>query len=365
MTARGLGSSGFGKTSDGRPASLYTLRNAALRVQITDFGGRVVSVEAPDRTGERGEVLLGFADAAQYAGAGGAFGALLGRTANRIADGAFTVDGRSYHLATNDRGSTLHGGPQGFDEVYWQVVAATSEPVPTLALSYLSYDGDQGFPGDLAVQATYRLEDSTLWLTLEARTTAPTPVSLSAHPYFNLAGPGAACALDHLITLCADSFLPTDRRQIPTGEIRAVSGTPFDFRQPATAAARIRDADEQLLYGQGYDHYFILRHSQGDGTRLAARVCDPSSGRLLEIHTTQPGLQFYTGNQLNGSVAGRGGIYRQSAGLAFEPQGYPDAAHHAHFPSTVLRPDQLYRECIGYRFGVVPEEASRGLAVPP
>ncbi len=356
MTGCELSSSRFGKTSDGRSASLYALCSDTLRVQITDFGGRLVSIEAPDRSGKAADVLLGFDEVARYADAGGAFGALLGRTANRIADGVFTVDDRTYRLATNDRGCTLHGGPQGFDQVYWRVVAATSEPVPTLALAHLSPDGDQGFPGELAVRATYRLEASTLWLTLEARTTAATLVSLSAHPYFNLAGPGSPSALGHLVTLFADAFLPTDERQIPTGEIRAVRDTPFDFRQPTAAADRIRDLDQQLLYGQGYDHYFVLPEQHAGDIRLAARACDPASGRMLEVHTTQPGLQFYTGNQLNGSVAGRGGIYRQSAGLAFEPQGFPDAVHHPRFPATVLRPGQCYRQCIGYRFGTLPDQ---------
>jgi len=342
----------FGKTSDGRSAALYTLSNDVLRVTITDFGGRLVSITAPDRSGKPGEVLLGFEDVASYAAAGGAFGALLGRNANRIADGAFTIDGRSYRAATNDRGSTLHGGPQGFDRLYWRVTTATSEPRPTLALAHLSPDGDQGFPGALSVQARYVLEESTVWLDLEARTTAPTIVSLSAHPYFNLAGPQSAGVLDHLVALFAEAFLPTDARQIPTGEIRPVAGTPFDFRRPTSLAERIREPDEQLLYGQGYDHYFILPESQAPGARLAARAFDPESGRTVEIHTTQPGLQLYSGNHLNGSVAGRGGIYRQSAGVAFEPQGFPDAPHHPHFPSTVLRPEQCYRQRIGYRFGI-------------
>jgi aldose 1-epimerase len=347
-----LDNQSFGKTDDGRSATLYTLSSAALRVKITDFGGRLVSIEASDRSGAPGEVLLGFDDVASYAAAGGAFGALLGRNANRIAGGAFAIDGRSYQLATNDRGSTLHGGPRGFDQVYWQLGRATPEPRPTLVLTHVSPDGDQGFPGALAARATYSLEGSTLWLTLEASTSAPTFVSLSAHPYFNLAGPHSGCVLDHQVTLFCEAFLPTDARQIPTGEVRPVAGTPFDFRQPTALAERIRELDEQLLYGHGYDHYFVLPESNGIDTRLAARAFEAASGRTLEIHTTQPGLQLYSGNQLNGSVAGRGGIYRQSAGLAFEPQGFPDAPHHARFPSTLLRPEQAYRQRIGYRFGV-------------
>ena len=347
-----LRSESFGKTPDGRSATLHTLQTAELRVRITDYGGRIVSIETPDRQGRAREVLLGFEDAAAYARAGGAFGALLGRNANRIAGGSFVAEGRRYQLAVNDRGNTLHGGPLGFDKVYWTLAAAVAEPHPTLVFTYLSPDGDQGFPGELSVKATYRLKSDCLWLAFEARTSQDTVVSLSAHPYFNLAGPESGCALDHVITLFADCFLPTDRQQIPTGEIRPVEGTPFDFRQPTALAARIRQADEQLLFGQGYDHYFVLGESAAAPVRLAARAYEAASGRSLEIYTTQPGLQLYTGNQLNGSVAGRGGAYRQSSGFAFEPQGFPDAPHHTAFPSTVLHPGETYEHCIGYRFGV-------------
>ena len=326
-----------------------------LQAQITDYGGRVVSIRAPDRRGNAGEVLLGFDSVNGYVSAGGAFGALLGRTANRIAGGVFVLDGVTFQLPKNDRGSTLHGGPGGFDNVYWQVAAALPGPVPTLVLAYSSPYGGQGLPLTLAVQATYRVEECWLWLTLEARTSRPTLVSLSAHPYFNLAGPDSGCVLDHVVTLPAENFLPTDARQIPTGEIRPVAETPFDFRTPTPLGVRIRQADEQLLYGKGYDHYFVLPASTVGTPRFAARAFERTNGRVLEIHTTQPGLQLYTGNQLDGSIAGRGRIYRQSAAVAFEPQGFPDAPHHAGFPASVLRPDETYRHCIGYRFGVAAE----------
>jgi aldose 1-epimerase len=352
MTGSQLSSESFGETPDGSPATLHTLRTAKLRARVTNYGGRLVSIETPDRDGKAGEVLLGFDDVACYARAGGAFGALLGRSANRIAGGAFSVDGQAYRLPVNDRGNTLHGGPLGFDKVHWKVTAAIPEPHPTLVLAHVSRDGDQGFPGELSVTATYRLEMDCLWLTFEARTSKATLVSLSAHPYFNLAGPASGCALGALVTVFAEAFLPTDRQQIPTGEIRSVEGTPFDFRQPTMLRARIRQPDEQLLFGQGYDHYFVLAQSPSDQPRLAARALDPGSGRLLELHTTQPGLQLYTGNHLDGSIAGRGGAYRQSAGFAFEAQGFPDAPHHPDFPSTFLRPGEIYRQCIGYRFSV-------------
>lgn len=337
----------FGEIPDGRPATLYTLDDGQLRIRITDFGGRIVSLEAPDKNGKHDHVVLGFDSAAAYAKAKGSFGALLGRTANRIAGGAFELDGHRYTLSRNEGTSTLHGGAVGFDKVLWRAV----ESSPTrLALHHLSPDGDQGFPGELSVTATYRLDGGTLWLTFEARATKPTPVSLSAHPYFNLSGPEAPDVLDHEATINAGAYLPTDAAQIPTGELRAVGGTPLDFRSAMRIGARIRAPDPQLLFGKGYDHYFVLDTSPESAPVLAARLREPRSGRTLEILTTQPGLQFYTGNNLNGSVAGRGGAYRQSAGLAFEPQGFPDAVNHPDFPSTILRPGDTYRQSIGYRF---------------
>ena len=343
----------FGKTPDGQPASIYTLENRHLRVRITDYGGRMVSIEAPDRSGRQEDVLLGFDDVGAYVKAGGAFGALLGRNANRIAGGSFTLDGRTYHLPTNDGTSTLHGGPVGFDKVFWNMASAMAEPTPRLVLTYVSPDGDQGFPGELSIQATYRLDGDSLWLEFEAHSTKPTLVSLSAHPYFNLAGAANGDALNHVVTIMSDAFLPTDDKQIPTGEIRPVVGTPFDFLEPTPLGARIRQSDPQLIYGAGYDQCFVLGSRQTSAPRLAARALDLASGRILEIHTTQPGLQLYTGNKLNGSVAGRGGvIYRQSAGFAFEPQGFPDAPHHPAFPSTILRPTEKYIAIIRYRFMV-------------
>ena len=337
----------FGATPDGHCASLFTLQNRNLRVRITDYGGRIVSVEAPDRTGRRDHILLGFDSVADYVGAKGAFGAVLGRTANRIAGGRFTLDGRTYELSQNEGDSTLHGGKIGFGKVFWQLDRCDAAE---LVLKLVSPDGDEGFPGELSVQATYALKDHALCLAFEAQTTKATPVSLSAHPYFNLAGLSAGNVLDHEFTIAADAFLPTDEKQIPTGEIRPVDGTVFDFRKPMTAASRIRRPEPQLRYGKGYDHYFVLGQGRSDTPRFAARARHPQSGRLLEIYTTQPGAQFYTGNNLNGSAIGRGGAYRQSDGFAFEPQGFPDAPNQPAFPTTILRPGAIYREAIEYRF---------------
>ena len=333
----------------GPAATLYTMSNAYLRVRVVNFGGRIVSIEMRNPQGGFDHVLLGFDSLEDYVEAGGSFGALLGRNANRIAGGRFTLDGRCHELSTNEGDTTLHGGEAGFGKVFWQADASAPE---ALVLSHLSPDGDQGFPGDLRVRAAYRLARDTLTLTIEAETTKPTPVSLSAHPYFNLAGPAAGDMLDHEITILADAFLPTDAKQIPTGEIRDVTDTPFDFRRPMPAGARIRVPDPQILYGKGYDHYFVLGAAQDAAPRLAARARHAPSGRVLEILTTQPGTQFYTGNNLNGSVAGRGGAYRQSAGFAFEPQGFPNAVNQPNFPTTVLRPGTKYRETIAYRLSL-------------
>ncbi|MBV8741403.1 MAG: galactose mutarotase [Sinobacteraceae bacterium] len=342
----------FGNTPDGGAGKLFTLENSTLRVQITDYGGRIVSIEAPDRDGRRAHVVLGFDDVGSYATTEGAFGAILGRTANRIAEGRFTLEGKSYELLRNESCATLHGGPQGFERLFWDVRPDASSPEPSLLCTLVSPDGDQGYPGELVVQARYRLAGDWLWLEFEARTSAATPVSLSAHPYFNLAGLEAHNVLDHEVQLPARHFLPTDAAQIPTGEVRQVEHTPFDFRTPQRLGSRIRQRDEQLLYGHGYDHYFVLPSRADASAQFAARAFEPHSGRVLEIYTTQRGLQLYTGNQLNGSVAGRGGIYRQSAGLALEPQGYPDAENHPHFPSNVIYPNTPYHALIGYHFGV-------------
>jgi len=348
MTAALL-STPFGQTPDGRHATLYTLENDRVRVRITDFGGRMVSIETPDRTGHRDHILLGFDTVAAYLANGGAFGTLLGRYANRIAGASVTLDGHSYSLSKNNGNATLHGGAAGFDKLVWTVASADADPVPRLVLTLVSPDGDQGFPGELTVQAIYQLDAGALSLTFEARTTKPTVINLSTHPYFNLGGPGDV--LGHEITIAADAFLPTDAAQIPTGEICPVAGTPFDFRTPTPLGARIRQADPQLFHGLGYDHCFVLSTDIPATRRRAARLHDPVSGRVLEVETDQPGIQVYTANKFSGAFAGHGGvIYRQSAGLALEPQGFPDAPHHPNFPSSVLRPGEMYRRTIRFRF---------------
>ena len=341
----------FGRTPDGYDATLYTLENERLRVRITDFGGRMVSIETPDRHGRRHHILLGFDTVAAYADYGGSFGTLLGRFANRIAGGSFMLDGHTWQLSKNNGDATLHGGAVGFNRVFWTVATAEAGPVPRLVLTHVSSDGDQGFPGEMSVQATYQLNADSLSLTFEARTSKPTVINLSAHPYFNLAGTATGDVLGHEVTIAAEAFLPTDSAQIPTGEIRSVAGTPFDFRQPKLLGSRIRQPDPQLFHGLGYDHCFVLGTDVVAAPRLAVRVHDPASGRVVEVHTDQPGVQVYTGNKLSGAFAGHGGVvYRQSAGLALEPQGFPDAPHHPNFPFAVLRPEETYRRIIQYHF---------------
>ena len=332
----------FGTLPDGHETRLYTLESAHLRVRITDYGGRMVSIEAPDRNGHRDHVLLGFDTVAGYLTAG-SFGTLLGRYANRIAGATVTLDGQTYALSKNEGNNTLHGGALAFSKLVWNVATANAT---TLVLTHVSPDGDQGFPGELTVQATYQLDADTLSLAFEATTTKPTVLNLSAHPYFNLGGPGCSDVLGHELTLAAEAFLPTDSAQLPTGAIQQVAGTRFDFRKPTPLGKHIRQPDPQLFLGLGYDHCFVLR---GDGP--AVTVHDPASGRVLEVHTDHPGVQVYTGNKLSGAFAGHGAvIYRQSAGLALEPQAFPDAPHHPDFPSTVLRPGETYRRSIRYRF---------------
>jgi aldose 1-epimerase len=336
----------FGQVS-GHNARLYTIENDQLQARITDYGGILVSLEAPAPGGGRDHVVLGFEDAADYAANKGSFGALLGRNANRIAGGTVTIDGETYSLSKSENGSTLHGGAVGFGKQFWSVVSATKD---SLVLRLVSPDGDQGFPGEVEVTATYRLVGAALHLIFDARTTKATPLSLSAHPYFNLDGVGARDCLDHRVEIFATHFLPTDEKQIPTGEQRAVVATVFDFSAPLPIGARIRCREPQLRYGRGYDHYYILPQESVGQLRLALRAYGARTGRVLEILTTQRGTQFYSGNNLDGSAPGRGGLYRQSAGFAVEPQGFPNAVNQPGFPSTIWRPGEPYHEEIVYRF---------------
>lgn len=344
----------FGRTKDGTPANLYTLRNAkGAEVRISNYGGLVISLKVPDRNGQLGDVVLGYDDLADYLKQTPYFGALVGRYGNRIAKGKFTLDGQEYTLATNNGPNALHGGLKGFDKVVWDARTLATPDGPALELHYVSKDGEEGYPGTLQVTAVYTLtEDNALRLEYTATTDKDTVLNLTHHSYFNLAGKGDVLGFQVMIP--ADKFTPVDSTLIPTGELRPVEGTPFDFRQPTVIGARIKQDDEQLKFGNGYDHNWVLNKAPGE-LGLAARVYDPQSGRVLEVLTTDPGLQFYTGNFLDGSIKGkRGWVYQFRNAFCMEPQHFPDSPNHPEFPTVVLKPGAIYKNTIIYRFSVRP-----------
>ena len=342
----------WGSTEGGEQARLYTLRNTAgIEVAITDFGGHIVSIKTPDKHGKFADIALGFDDLSGYQEKNPYFGASVGRYANRIAGGRFTLEGKQYQLPVNNGENSLHGGTKGFDKRLWKSREVPGEGGSALELTYVSQDGEEGYPGTLTSTVLFTLkEENELQLDYSATTDAATVLNLTNHSYFDLTGQPASEITGHKITINADSFTPVNRHLIPTGELRSVAGTPFDFRQPALIGARIDEDDEQLKLALGYDHNFVLN---GHGLRLAARAEDPGSGRTLEVHTTQPGVQFYSGNHLDGSVAGKGGVrYRFRYGFCLETQHFPDSPNQASFPSTELRPGQLFHQQTVFKFGV-------------
>jgi len=344
----------FGATPDGTAVERWTLSNGDTTMRVLTFGGVIQTLEVPDAEGEVENVVLGFADLEGYVSEDDPyFGSLIGRYGNRIAEGRFTLDGATYQLPLNDGPNTLHGGTVGFSERVWTATDVSDDDVAALQLRLVSEDGDQGFPGTLTTTVTYRLDaGSRLTVHYQATTDAPTVVNLTQHTYWNLAGEGSGDVYDHELQLNAGGFTPVDETLIPTGEVAPVEDTPFDFRQPTPIGARIRVADQQLLYGQGYDHNWALdREDDGaregsdseDALEEAAVLHDPDSGRTLTISTTEPGIQFYSGNFLDGTLVGTGGgVYRQGDGLALETQHFPDSPNQPEFPSTVLRPGEVY-----------------------
>ena len=337
----------FGRTAAGAPVDLYTLTNSTtLQVQITNYGGIITSILAPDRSGVRGEVTLGFETLAQYMAGNPFFGALVGRHANRIANGRFTLNGVPYALAQNNGNNHLHGGLIGFDKVVWQA----EETPGGLRLTYRSAAGEENYPGQLDVTVLYTLtETNGLRIDYTAVADADTIVHLTNHTYFNLAGKGDI--LGHEVTLHADRFTPIDTTLIPTGELRPVEGTPFDFPTPHAIGERIDQPDEQLQRAGGYDHNWVLNGS--GGLAMAASVAEPASGRVLTVSTTQPGVQFYTGNFLDGTLIGRGGaLVNRRTGFCLETQHFPDAPNQPHFPSTVLRAGEAYAQSTVFEFSV-------------
>ena len=343
----------FGRLADGTDIGLFTLNARGLEVRAIPYGAIIVSIRVPDRRGDLADVVLGFDDLPGYLERSRYFGAVVGRYGNRIANGRFSLDGRSYHLATNNGPNHLHGGVKGFDKVVWRAQADRPEGGTRVVFSYTSRDGEEAYPGTLNARVTYEVnERNELSVEYEATTDAPTPVNLTQHTYFNLAGEGRGDILGHVLALDADQFLPVDETMIPTGELAGVAGTPFDFRRPTPIGARINDAHEQLKRGTGYDHSFVVQGAPG--LRRAAHVVEPASGRTLEIVTTEPGVQFYSGNHLSGQAGKAGHTYAARSGFCLETQHYPDSPNHAHFPSTILRPGATYRSKTVFIFGVLP-----------
>lgn len=352
ITRSGIDKSTFSKVVDGKPVALYTLTNAnGLEVAITNFGGRIVSVWAPDRNGKFADVVLGHETLDGYLTNNDNFGALIGRYGNRIANGRFTLDSVEYQLPQNNFGHCLHGGPDGYDRKIWNVVAQNDS---ILQLTYLSPDGEAGFPGNLDILVTYQLtSDNALKIGYKATTDKATVVNLTNHSYFNLSGDPNREILDHEVVIAADAITPIDTTFMTTGEIVSVEGTAFDFRQPHTIGERISKSDcEQLHNGRGYDHNWVVG-GNGSKTRFISRVVEPASGRTLEVYTNEPGVQLYTGNFLDGTVSGKKNIaYQQHTALCLETQHYPDTPNKSEWPSCRLNPGETYTsECI-YKFGV-------------
>jgi aldose 1-epimerase len=339
----------FGKLADGTGVQIYTLTNQqGIEARITNYGGILVSLTVPDRQGRKADVVLGFDTLAEYLASGPFFGALIGRYANRIGGAQFTLDGVEYHLEKNNGANSLHGGAHGFDKRVW---TARELPDGGLALTYVSKDGEGGYPGNLTVTATYHLTDANeVRIDYTATTDKDTVVNLTNHSYFNLKGAGAGDILAHRVTLNASRFTPVDSGMIPTGELRDVSGTPFDFRKSTAIGARIDQNDEQLMLGGGYDHNWVLNKNASE-LALAARVEEPESGRALEVYTSEPGVQFYTGNSLNGPIQGKGGkVYGRRSGFCLETQHFPDSPNRKDFPSTVLKAGHRFESTTAYRF---------------
>ncbi len=345
----GVTTQAFG-THNGRSITLYTLKNShGLEIEAMNYGGIIAAIRVPDRNGKMADVVLGHERMDDYVPNPPYFGAIVGRYANRIANGMFILDGRIYTLPKNDGPNTLHGGIQRtFDKVVWD--AAPLNGKTGVEFTYLSKDGEEGFPGNLKVKVTYTLNDSNeLIINYEATTDKDTPINLSNHSYFNLKGEGDGDILNHEIMINADRFTPVNQNLIPTGELRPVKGTPLDFTKPTRIGDHIEDNYDQLKLAHGYDHNFVInRH--GNGIVLAARAYEPTTGRVLEVSTTQPGVQFYTGNFLDGTITGHGHVYKRRYGFCLETQHFPDSPNHPSFPSTILRPGETFHQTTIFRF---------------
>jgi len=348
----------FGRV-DGKDVFIYTLTNAhGMEVRAMSYGAIIVSMRVPDREGRSDDVVLGFDAIDGYLAGEPYFGAIVGRYGNRIAKGRFTLDGKTYQLATNNGPNHLHGGVKGFDKIVWEAEPFDHDGQSGVVFTHASPDGDEGYPGTLDARVTYTLTPGNeLIVDYSATADKATPINLTQHSYFNLAGAGTGDILGHRLTLDADRFTPVDATLIPTGDLAPVEGTPFDFRRPTPIGARIGADHAQLKYGTGYDHNWVLNRPggapAGPALHHAARLEEPASGRTLDVSTTEPGVQFYTGNFLDGTLTGKAGhVYKQRYGLCLETQHFPDSPNHPAFPSTILRPGQPYQSKTVFAFGV-------------
>lgn len=353
VTKAGIEKTKFGTFPDGREADLFTLRNAAGMVaKITNYGGYIVSLTAPDKVGKQEDVTLGVPTFADYVKGTPSLGPIIGRYGNRIGKAKFTLDGKEYTLAPNNNGNHIHGGPTGFDKRLWNATPIDGNE-PAVVLTYLSKDGEEGYPGNLSVEVRYTLQkDNALRIDYKATTDKATVINLTNHAYFNLSGLKRD-VLNHELMIAADKYLPTDEKQIPTGELHPVAGTAFDFTKPKAIEARINDTtDTQIRYGKGYDHCWVFT-DKSNSLKLGATVYEPVSGRFMEMYTTEPAVQLYTANNLNGKLMGTGGVpLTRRFGLCLETQHFPDSPNQPSFPTTVLRPGDTFRSTTVYKFSV-------------
>jgi len=342
----------FGVLTGGKAVDLYTLTNAhGIQIRVMTYGGVIVSLDVPDRKGQSADIVLGYEHLDGYLAKSPYFGAIVGRFGNRIKDAKFTLDGKEYTLGKNNPPNTLHGGFTGFDKVLWRAQSFEHKDEVGLILQYTSPDGEEGYPGTLHATVTYTLNDKNEFgIHYHATTDKATPITLASHSAFNLAGEGSGDILGHVLMLNADQYTPFDSTLIPTGKILSVKGTPLDFTSPTVVGLRIREKNNQLAYGHGYDSNFVInRH--GPGMTLAARIYEPTTGRVMEIDTTEPGEQFYSGNSLDGTITGNHGhVYKQHSGFCLLTQHYPDSPNRPEFPSCILRPGQTYQSTTMYKF---------------
>ncbi len=351
--ADNLTSASFGKLPNGAEVTEYTMtNNHGITVKFLSLGGCITEMSVPDRDGHFANVVLGHHTLQGYDSNMGYFGSIVGRYANRIAKGTFTLDGKTYHLPINNGPNSLHGGTEGFNTQIWKVTPETVQNGVAASLEYTSPNGQDGYPGTLNVKVTYTLDDSNaLHIDYTATTDAPTVVNFTNHSYFNLGGNGSGSALNAIMQINANSYTPTDATQIPTGQVAPVAGTPMDFRRPTPLDARIRAPFDQLILAHGYDHNWVLNKPQPGALSYAAEAYDPDNGRILRVETTEPGIQIYTGNYLTGALIGSSGTtYRQGDGFTFETQHFPDSPNRPNFPSTVLNPGQTFHSTTIFSF---------------